>query len=475
MLHYAELFMNHRLLIALLALAAFFPTFKTGFMWDDHVMIEANPHLRQWSLSEIRRDFTTDVFNGHGDPYYRPAQTLFNRIDYTLWGLRPFGYHLTNFLMHVGCAILVMQLGLLIGLSAMAAFLAGTLFAVNPIIVQELMIIAGRGEIGSLFFMLLSLWLVMSSSRRRQVAGYAAFGVALLFKESAAAAPALLAILLAWQKAPAREYRKIVPYLVLMIPFLLARHAVVGSIPIWTRLSVAFWTTAFPRVLGEYAQLLIWPWNLHSHRQIPAFTPLWGAWLAFWPALLVALWKTRQRGLFWGLSWAIVCLLPKAISMLSGGFMLEHWAYPSLISLTWGLGYVFARAWERQQEWLSRILIPVYLGLLIMWSVFAHINVELRGSDEKNYRWSERFTMSTPIQFNLGLLLLQTNRPKEALPYLENVRATYPENADNLHALAQAYFMAGHPLPADRFIKEAKQLQPSNPEIQKTYSKITSK
>ena len=89
---------RYRFMLVLLAFAAYAPTLKLGFMWDDHVMIENNPHLGVLvpALELQGYDFTTDVFDGHGDPYYRPAQTLLNRMDFTLWKLRPLGYHITN-------------------------------------------------------------------------------------------------------------------------------------------------------------------------------------------------------------------------------------------------------------------------------------------------------------------------------------------------------------------------------------------
>jgi hypothetical protein len=89
-------FTKYRFMVVILALTAFIPTVKTGFMWDDHVMIEANPYIRVWSLSNLKHDFSHDVFDGHGDSYYRPLQTLMNRLDYSLWGLQPRGFNLTK-------------------------------------------------------------------------------------------------------------------------------------------------------------------------------------------------------------------------------------------------------------------------------------------------------------------------------------------------------------------------------------------
>ena len=98
------------LAIAALALVAYWPTFQVGFLWDDHVMIETNPALREWSWQAVKHDFTTDVFEGNGDPYFRPAATLLSLMDFTLWGLKPFGYHMTNWIGHVLNAWLLQEL-----------------------------------------------------------------------------------------------------------------------------------------------------------------------------------------------------------------------------------------------------------------------------------------------------------------------------------------------------------------------------
>ena len=44
------------------------------------------------------------------------------------------------------------------------------------------------------------------------------------------------------------------------------------------------------------------------------------------------------------------------------------------------------------------------------------------------------FTTSRPIQYNLAVLLLQTNRPQEALEFLENVNYAYPDDPKTTRA-----------------------------------------
>src|SRR5262245_31128090 len=87
--------------LVFLALLSFGRVLTVGFLWDDHEMIEKNPVIKSVSAESFRHIFTHDVFEGHGDRYYRPVQSLTYMIDFAIWGLRPFGFHLTNLCFHL--------------------------------------------------------------------------------------------------------------------------------------------------------------------------------------------------------------------------------------------------------------------------------------------------------------------------------------------------------------------------------------
>ena len=446
----------HYLMLAILALSAYQPTLHLGFLWDDHVMIEANPHLRHWSRLELRHDFTTDVFDGHGDPYYRPVQTLMNRVDYSLWGLHPLGYHLTNFLGHVGNTLMTVQLGLVLGLTPMGAFLAGSIVAVHPIVVEQLMIVAGRAEIFGLFLTLAALYFLLRPGRRAAALGIACFVIALFLKESAVAIPALLALCFWFLRRPARDYARLIPCAVLIIPYLAIRHAAVGPLgyPFDAAYIGKFFLIAFPHVVWTYVRLLIMPWNLHSHRLVPRLSHIWALYLISWPLVVAGLWRARSR---WGLfvvGWLLICLLPKTPVMIFGNFMLDHWAYPALIGVAFWMGHLLHRAWTEQHRFWARVAIPLYLVFLVVWALFVHLNVALRGTDEKMYRWALNFTTSNPIRYNLGILLLQTGRPMEGAEYLELVHANYPDNVNATYALALCFEAGGHPKAARFYLRQ---------------------
>ena len=82
--------------LAAVAFLVFSPALLNGFVdWDDHINLTENPGYRGLGWTHIRWMFTTTLM-GH----YIPVTWLSFGLDYTLWGMNPFGYHLTNNLIH---------------------------------------------------------------------------------------------------------------------------------------------------------------------------------------------------------------------------------------------------------------------------------------------------------------------------------------------------------------------------------------
>ncbi|PIU17772.1 MAG: hypothetical protein COT18_12265, partial [Elusimicrobia bacterium CG08_land_8_20_14_0_20_59_10] len=121
-------------------------TLRLGFVWDDPQMIVENVHIRSWSAASLKHHFTSDAFN-QGLDYYRPLQSVSNAVDFTVWKLNPFGYHLTNLFFHLLNSCLLFLLAGKLGFSRVVSFIAAALFAANPVVVEQLIVIAGRAEV----------------------------------------------------------------------------------------------------------------------------------------------------------------------------------------------------------------------------------------------------------------------------------------------------------------------------------------
>ena len=198
-----------RLYPALLLAGACLLSYANGltgaFAYDDKAIVRDNPRIR--SPERLDEILTTQYFGGKRGTgtAYRPALLLSYGVQWWIHGGNPVAYHSVNVLLHVLVTLLLARLLLRIDLPPPVAIGAALLFAVHPMHVEAVTSVVGRGETQAAAFvfgfLLLSLRAIDRIGRRR-----IAFGAALvlyllanLTKESAAVAPALLFLLLAWR------------------------------------------------------------------------------------------------------------------------------------------------------------------------------------------------------------------------------------------------------------------------------------
>ena len=95
---------EHTIRIVVLGIVVFLlyaNSFYNQFLLDDRTLILANPYIKSWKY--LAKIFSTDLFfwdfiSKHN--FYRPLQTITYFFDHSIWHLNPFGYHLTNTLLH---------------------------------------------------------------------------------------------------------------------------------------------------------------------------------------------------------------------------------------------------------------------------------------------------------------------------------------------------------------------------------------
>lgn len=116
-----------------------------GFVFDDHVNLQNNPLLRKiGNIPEL-------LISG-----FRPLREISYAIDFALWGEHPFGFHLTNILIHAANTVLVFWLiRRLIG-DVVSSAIGALIFAVHPIQPDAVTYISGRRDVLFAFFYLAS-------------------------------------------------------------------------------------------------------------------------------------------------------------------------------------------------------------------------------------------------------------------------------------------------------------------------------
>jgi len=176
------------------ALVAYSLNLTNYFLSDDFVQIG----------KVLNGDYSV-VWGRETGGFFRPLFIWSYVSDSLIWGARPFGYHLTNVLLHGLNSFLIFRLGreLFSEAAKDAAIAAAILFLLHPSHTEAVSWISGRADLIATCFVLFALTSFLIYLRERRNAqmwvALIAFLMALLAKESAICLP-LVAIVLACRR-----------------------------------------------------------------------------------------------------------------------------------------------------------------------------------------------------------------------------------------------------------------------------------
>jgi protein O-mannosyl-transferase len=457
------------------------------FVYDDHRMVVENTGIQD--LADLRAIVLLEPT--------RPLINFSYAVDYAVWGLNPFGFHLTNLLLHVLNVVLLFQLARRMahdrargqtprkdpGAVALAASL---LFAAHPMMSQAVGYVAGRPELLCGAFFLLALM----AGRRWMLDGGPAWWIATgvfwaaacLSKEVAGMFPFVLLlyerlILRPEPDARRRSFLRLhLPLLVVASVAVAARVAVLllveypgGDVVIGWRLLVLQFD-----VILRYIALLLVPRGQTVFHAIPA-ARLDDArtWLAILFLLsLVGLAvrnRTRTASASFGLFWFLLVLVPSMALVVfdRGEPMAEHRIYVASMGLFLGAGAALGE--------LSARLIDVHPRLRLLTRVaFAVALVSLAGRTiVRNAVWSSPIGLwaeaveLAPDQWFphllLGEALHAAGRREEAMMAYSRVIELRPEEPAAYQKLALGYAESGQYDEARRTFERLHQIDPHSP------------
>ena len=170
-----------------------------GFVsYDDGRFITENPAMQEglhwrgmvWA-------FTTDA-----ELYFIPVTWLSHLLDCQIYGLRPWGHHLTSIMLHtLNTLLLFLVLTRMTG-AAWPAALTAALFAVHPLHVESVAWVSERKDVLSAFFWMLTLGAYLRYTRRPNVRRYLlvliVFALGLMAKPMLMTLPWILLLLDYW-------------------------------------------------------------------------------------------------------------------------------------------------------------------------------------------------------------------------------------------------------------------------------------
>ncbi|MGH7350304.1 MAG: hypothetical protein ACREI6_09805, partial [Candidatus Rokuibacteriota bacterium] len=196
------------LIAVLVAAAAYAATLGYDLVWDDTLLIQQSWRLHHWKElpSLLTSHFWSEV--GEASHYYRPLVTLTFFLDMQVWGLRPFGFHLTNVLAHAAVTLAVLAVARRATGGELAAAICALVFALHPLHTESVSFVSGRTDvIATLFFLLALLAYDRGRDRERRVLAAWSLGAYLLALLAKEVAITLSAVLVLWDCLVRRDFR----------------------------------------------------------------------------------------------------------------------------------------------------------------------------------------------------------------------------------------------------------------------------
>ncbi len=182
-----------------LVLGAFWPALSCGFInLDDPANVYESPQvIRGLSWEGVRYAFTQPVVD-----HWAPLTTFSHMLDCQIFGLQPWGHHLSNVLLHgLSTVLLFLVLRRMTGAIWRSAFVAA-LWAVHPLRVESVVWVTERKDVLSGIFLMLTLGAyvhyVRHPSSWRYVALALLFSLGLMSKSMLVTLPFALLLLDYW-------------------------------------------------------------------------------------------------------------------------------------------------------------------------------------------------------------------------------------------------------------------------------------
>jgi tetratricopeptide (TPR) repeat protein len=478
------------LFLALTGFLARSPALQGERIWDDQYLVHQNPFMKSplLILETFRHHLFLDSFSAH----YRPIQNISYFIDYFFWNTDEFGFHLTNVLLHVGAGILLYFLvRQLFGsfllrrvrppvrnrfLQRMpwishGAFLVALLWTVHPVHSAAIDYISGRAD-SLAFFFAAAAWLLFLRAQGVKPP----LGRALMY--SLAAIAALVALL-------SREIALIWVVLFLAHVFLVERNLALrlrmGALLCCAALILTYaglrqlpanrvdpllqqgWqapirAVLMTRALGDYARLMVFPWNLHMERTL--FDPANYRNNADWRrsvgteylsilgllflAILVFGCTRKGRGQaarIFGASWFLAGYLPISNIVLLNATVAEHWLYlPSVGFLIFLAGCAMEVPGRHWRMAVAAVALVAAAGL----SARSYVRSTDWINAETFYRRTLAAGGTTPrTGLNLAQIYARRGQYAQAEKILRKVLKVMPDYPTAQNSLASALWHEG--------------------------------
>ena len=355
-------------MLGIVVFCTYIPALHNDFVnYDDHAYVTENTQVQSGlTWAGIKWAFGSSAAGN-----WHPLTWMSHMLDCQLYGLHPWGHHLTNVLLHTADTLLLfMVLTRMTGALWRSLLVAG-LFGLHPLHVQSVAWIAERKDVLSTLFWMLTLWFYavytekVKTQQRHAGLYYGLtivfFTMGLMSKPMLVTLPGVLLLLDFWPlemwkfKSASRLLAEKIPFLLLAIATSTVTLIVQKSGGAMTTIEKLPFLARLENVLVAYARYLgklFWPENLAIlypyHTMWPALVVGLSGLLLLSVSLLAIARRRRSPFLLVGVFWFIGTLVP-VIGLVQVGeqSVADRYMYipmiGTLIAIIWGVHELVCR------------------------------------------------------------------------------------------------------------------------------------
>ena len=461
--------------------------------YDDPLYVTENAEVQAGlSWSGVVWAFTTDRAL-----YLHPLTWLSHMLDCTLYGLNPWGHHLTSVLFHCANTVLLFVVLARMTKGVWPAAVAAALWGLHPLRVESVAWIAERKDVLSMLFWVLGMWAHLRYRERPGPVRY--LGVAVMFvlgflsKPMMVTFPCVLLLLDYWplgrvdRTEPlaamagriARLAVEKAPLFLLTVAMSAVTYVMQSSsdnLRYMSKISLADRCVNAVVVYVLYVVKTLWPAGLAPYYPHPVHRPLWQLALAA-PVLLaltlLCLKNMRSRPwLLVGWLWYLGTLVPVIELIQAGSFShADRYTYIPAVGICIMAAFTLNELRERGRVARTVIDTAVVLAVLAYTGAAARQTAYWKDT-ETLFRHALEVTPDNSIsQNNLACGLYEKKRYDEALEHCERALKLAPGNNVAMEGMGMILHDQGRYEEALVKHREALALMPDDPKAQRNLRK----
>lgn len=446
--------------------------------YDDDVFVYNNSLV----INGLTVHGAVDALTRTDQVFYYPLCTISFMLDSAIYGRNPFGFHLTNLLLHMANAVLLFLVLLKMTGSAWRGALVAALFAFHPLRAESVVWITERKDVLSGFFFILTLGAYLSYVRRpfswmRYMAVLLLYLAGLMSKPMLVSLPFVLLLLDWWPlnrfaELPRRVFLEKIPLVIMSVVFCAVTltagtkgtSVFIEKIPFLWRVGNALVSYV------TYIRQMFFPVGLALPYPAKELSlPGAGVALLFLTAVssVVILLRRKKPYLLIGWLWYLGMLVP-----VIGVFRILGTANADRFTYLPQIGLCLLLVWS-VADWCvsvrSRVFLSVLAVMVLSGLVAAARNQSAYWSDSETlWRHTLACTEGNSVAHsNLGAVLVTQGRTDESIRHFEEAVRLGTKQAEVYNNLGFALAAAGRQGEAAQQYIKALSIDPDRAEILK--------